>query len=170
MNNTQEGKSSSTGNSSTDGESSQSDQYTDPEESASSLFQLYKQQQELRQNLENILKEKGLFGQGKDVLKSMEELEQTIVNQGLSKEILQKMTALKYEFLKLEKAALKKGTSTKREAQTNIKTYKPQSGMTKEDIKLLFGTEEILNRRPLPLRPNIKKKVQHYFNKKNDLF
>ena len=170
MINTQEGKSSSTGNSSTDGESSQSDQYTDPEESAASLFQLYKQQQELRQNLENILKEQGLLGQGTDVLKSMEELEQTIVNQGLSKETLQKMTALKHEFLKLEKAELKKGTSTKREAQTNIKTYKPQSGITKEDIKLLFGTEEILNRRPLPLRPSIKKKVQHYFNKKNDLF
>ena len=40
--------------------------------------------------------------------------------------------------------------------------------MTEEEIKQLFGTEEILNRKALPLRQNIKKKIQDYFNIKND--
>jgi len=147
---------------------SETDQYFDPEESSEALFQLYKQQLELRQNLEKILKKEGLLDEGKSTLDSLEKLEQLIVNQGVTKNSLEKMNALKYEFLKLEDALLKKGMSPKRQSRTNKKRFSKSNTMTEEEIKQLFGTEEILNRKALPLRQNMKKKVQDYFNIKND--
>ena len=147
---------------------SEIDQYGDPEESSEALFQLYKQQQEIRQNLENILKKEGLLGKGKSTLDTLEELEQLIVNQGVTKEALAKMKALKYEFLKHEDALLKKGMSPKRQSSSNKKEFSKSNTIPEDDIKRLFGTEEILNRKALPLRQNMKKKVQDYFNKKND--
>ena len=78
------------------------------------------------------------------------------------------MKALKYEFLKLEDALLKKGMSPKRRSKTNRDQFKTSNVLTEEEIKRLFGREEILNRKPLPLRQNVKKKVQRYFNLKND--
>ena len=147
---------------------SETDQYFDPEESSEALFQLYKQQLELRQNLEKILKKEGLLDEGKSTLDSLEKLEQLIVNQGVTKNSLEKMKSLKYEFLKLEDALLKKGMSPKRQSITNKKRFSKSNTMTEEEIKQLFGTEEILNRKALPLRQNIKKKIQDYFNIKND--
>jgi hypothetical protein len=147
---------------------SPSDQYTDPEESNEALFQLYQRQQELRQNLKNILKKEGLLGKGKSVLESLEKLEQLIVNQGVTQEALIKMKALKYEFLKLEDALLKKGISSKRQSNTNRKQTKPSQALSEKEIKRLFGTDEILNRKPLPLHQNMKRKVQYYFNLKYD--
>ena len=173
QNNTSErnkGKGSTSGDSSNNGGRSYSDQYSDPEESPESLFQLYKQQQQLRQQLENILKREGFSGQGKNTLESMEKIEQIIVNQGVTPELLKKMKTLKYEFLKLEKAALMQGRSSKRQSQTNKKSYRQQRRLSDQEIKLLFSTEEVLNRKPLPLQYNIKKKVEHYFSKKNDQF
>ena len=164
------GKGGTSGNSSKNGKPSDPNQYSDPDESPASLFQLYKQQQQLRQQLENILKKEGLSSQGKNTLESMENIEQIIVNQGVSPQLLKKMKALNYEFLKLEEAALKQGESSKRQSQTNKKNYRQQSHLTKEEIKLLFSTEEVLNRMPLPLHQNIKKKVEYYFSKKNDQF
>ena len=147
---------------------SEIDQYGDPEESSEALFQLYKQQQEIRQNLENILKKEGLLEKGKSTLDTLEELEQLIVNQGVTKEALAKMKVLKYEFLKLEDALLKKGMSPKRQSSSNKKEFSKSNTIPEDDIKRLFGTEEILNRKALPLRQNMKKKIQDYFNKKND--
>ena len=100
----------------------------------------------------------------------MEKIEQIIVNQGVSSQLLNKMKALKYEFLKLEEAVLKQGKSSKRQSQTNKKSYRPQRRLSNEEIKLLFSAEEVLNRKPLPLQNNIKKKVEYYFSKKNDQF
>jgi hypothetical protein len=59
-------------------------QYSDPEESGQSLFELYKQQQKLRQALERALEKEGLSGQGKTALESIKKIEQMIVNQGVS--------------------------------------------------------------------------------------
>ena len=97
----------------------------------------------------------------------MKNSEQLIVNHGVTNEALTKNEGLKYEFLKLEDALQKRGVS-KRQSSSNKKEFSKSNAITEDDIKRLFGTEEILNRKALPLRQNIKKKVQDYFNKKND--
>ena len=143
-------------------------QYSDPEESGQSLFELYKQQQKLRQALERALEKEGLSGQGKTALESIKKIEQMIVNQGVSSNLIKKMQALNYEFLKLNEAVLNKGQSSKRQSQTNKRRFTQGERLTKEEIKRLFNSDEILNRKPLPLRKNIKKKVERYFNAKDD--
>jgi hypothetical protein len=143
-------------------------QYSDPEESGQSLFELYKQQQKLRQALERALEKEGLSGQGKAALESIKKIEQIIVNQGVSSSLIKKMQALNYELLKLNEAALNKGQSSKRQSQTNKRRFTQGERLTKEEIKRLFNSDEILNRKPLPLRKNIKKKVERYFNAKDD--
>ncbi|MDG1056513.1 MAG: hypothetical protein P8O83_02210, partial [Flavobacteriaceae bacterium] len=143
-------------------------QYSDPEESGQSLFELYKQQQKLRQALERALEKEGLSGQGKTALESIKKIEQMIVNQGVSSNLIKKMQALNYEFLKLNEAVLNKGQTSKRQSQTNKRRFTQGERLTKEEIKRLFNSDEILNRKPLPLRKNIKKKVERYFNAKDD--
>ena len=146
----------------------ESGQYSDPVEFGQSLFELYKQQQKLRQALERALEKEGLSGQGKTALESIKKIEQMIVNQGVSSDLIKKMKALNYEFLKLNEAALNKGTSSKRQSQTNNKRFTQGERLTKDEIMRLFNSDEILNRKPLPLRQNIKKKVERYFNAKDD--
>ena len=161
-----QGKGEEPGSSSKNGR--ESGQYSDPEESGQSLFELYKQQQKLRQALERALEKEGLSGQGKAALESIKKIEQMIVNQGVSSRLIKKMQALNYEFLKLNEAALNKGQSSKRQSQTNKRRFTQGERLTKEEIKRLFNSDEILNRKPLPLRKNIKKKVERYFNAKDD--
>jgi hypothetical protein len=147
---------------------SNSEKYADPEETSEALFNLFQQQQELRQNLEKILQKRGLTGKKNSLLDSFEEVEQLIVNQGVTQKTLTKMKALRYELLKLDDALIKKGLSPQRQSNTNKEQFRPSKVLSKDEIKRLFGTEEILNRKPLPLRQRVKKKVQEYFNLQND--
>ena len=138
------------------------------------LYQIYQEQSQLRQELQNALKK----GNGKGdpntqkVLKSLEELENEILEKGFNAATIQKMQQLKYNLLKLDKASFKQDKDTKRKSTTNQQNYTQKRG--KEFIKKLFYNQtEILNRQSLPLQKNYKKKVQEYFsnskgNKKND--
>ena len=78
------------------------------------LYQIFKEQQMLRQQLEEAIKEnKGTAPNGnlsaKKVLKTMEQLENEILAKGFNSQTLQKMQQLDYELLKLDKAALEQG-------------------------------------------------------------
>ena len=138
------------------------------------LYQIYQEQSQLRQELQNALKKGGLNGnkEAKKVLKSIEALENEILEKGFNPATVQKMQQLKYNLLKLEKAAFKQDKDTKRKSATNQQKYTQKMG--KEFIKKLFYNQtEILNRQSLPLQKNYKKKVQEYFSnskgeKKND--
>jgi len=138
------------------------------------LYQIYQQQSQLRQELRDALKNKnGTEGAAANkVLKSLEELENEILEKGFNAATIQKMQQLKYNLLKLDKAAFKQDKDTKRKSATNHQNFTQKKG--KEFIKKLFYNQtEILNRQSLPLQKNYKKKVQKYFsnakaNKKND--
>ncbi|GER58654.1 ATPase [Patiriisocius marinus] len=132
------------------------------------LYEIYKQQQQLRQELEDKLSKEGLDGRGGDLLKKMEQIEDQLLDKGFNQRTLEKMLNLQYELLKLEEADFEQGQDTKRESQTNKKKYNNTLRMTPEDIKKYFNTTEILNREALPLRPEYKQKVQTYFKKIND--
>ena len=129
------------------------------------LYKTYQQQSQLRQELQDALKKNGLENnlEAKKVLKSMEELENEILEKGFNKTTLQKMQQLKYNLLKLDKAAFKQDQDTKRKSISNQKQY--NSNNAKLLIKKLFYNQtEILNRQSLPLQKNYKKKVRAYFS------
>ena len=129
------------------------------------LFKTYQEQSQLRQELQNALKNngKGNNPEARKVLKSMEQLENEILEKGFNKGTIQKMQQLKYNLLKLDKAAFEQDKDTKRKSTSNQQKY--NSNNAKLLIKKLFYNQtEILNRQSLPLQKNYKKKVQEYFS------
>ena len=122
----------------------------------------------MRQQLEDRLSKEGLNGNGGDLLREMEGIEQQLLDKGFNQRTLERMLNLKYELLKLDKADFEQGQETKRESKTNRKTYQNRVRMSPEDIKKYFNTTEILNREALPLKQEYKQKVRTYFKTKND--
>lgn len=132
------------------------------------LYEIYKQQSKLRQQLEDAIKEgKGGNGQGKKALKEMEQLENEILEKGFNQSTFQRMQRLNYQLLKLDKAAFEQGREKKRKSNTNLIQYNRNKAKELQFKKQYYNQTEILNRQSLPLQQNYKKKVQEYFNNKN---
>ncbi|MDY0780483.1 DUF4175 family protein [Tenacibaculum sp. IB213877] len=129
------------------------------------LYQIYKEQSELRQQLENAIKEGGDGnGQAKKALKQMHQLENEILEKGFNQNTLQRMQQLNYQLLKLDKATFEQGREKQRKSNTNLLQYNKNNVKALEFKKLFYNQTEILNRQSLPLRQNYKKKVQEYFS------
>lgn len=137
------------------------------EELNGELYQIYQQQQKLRQALQDKIGKQEGSGQVGDLIKKMEEVELDLINKGFTNQTLQKMMALQYELLKLENATFQQGQDTKRESETNRTNFNNANTNQIPKAKEYFNTTEILNREALPLREFYKKRVQDYF-KRND--
>ena len=133
------------------------------------LYEIYKQQQELRNALQDKLNEQGKGSDsGSDILRRMEQVEQELLENGFDNRTLSKMLDLKHELLKLEDATFEQGEEEKRESKSNNKSFDNSIQEQLEKAKQYFNTTEILNRQVLPLRQNYKRKVQEYFKQDND--
>ena len=166
----QDGKNGKDGKGNKDGKGSNGDGEGEQpsEDDMGEIFEIYKQQQQLRQQLQDKLSKEGLDGKGGDILKKMEGIEQQLLDKGFNERTLEQMLNLKYELLKLDKADFKQGQEEKRESQTNIKDYSNTLRLSPKEIKKYFNTTEVLNREALPLRENYKQKVNTYFKKTDD--
>ena len=137
------------------------------EELNGDLFRIYQQQQALRQELEDAIKKGGEgAGDAKKALKTMEQLENEILEKGFSQGTLQRMQQLEYQLLKLDKAAFEQGKDKKRKSNTNTASYQKKKAKTLQFKKRFYNQIEILNRQSLPLQQIFEKKVQEYFSKK----
>jgi hypothetical protein len=132
------------------------------------LYEIYQQQQELRNALQDKLAKDGKSGTGASLLRRMEEIELDLLNKGFTNQTLQKMMELKHQLLKLENATFEQGEDNKRESKTNTGDYNNNSNNQIPTAKQYFNTTEILNRQTLPLQQVYKKKVQAYFKQTND--
>ena len=133
------------------------------------IYQIYKEQAQLRQQLENALKKGGgNNGNAKKALQQMENLEREILNNGINQNTLNRMQKLNYQLLKLDEATLKQGKEEKRKSSSNDTEYNKNRAKEIEFKKLYYNQTEILNRQSLPLQENYKKKVQEYFNIKKE--
>jgi len=132
------------------------------------LYEIYQQQQQLRQALQDKLSKEGKGGIGDALVRRMEDIELDLLNKGFTNQTLQKMMALKHQLLKMENAAFEQGEDEKRESETNKKYFNNNSNNQIPTAKKYFNTTEILNRQALPLQQVYKKKVQDYFKKEND--
>ncbi len=127
-------------------------------------YQIYQQQNALREALKEIIGKEGANGSnGQKALRQMEVLEKQLLDKGFTNEVLQRMLHLEHELLKLEKARLEQGKDNKRKSETNAIQFKKATIPHIKNKKLYFNSNEILNREPLPLRNIYKKKVQEYF-------
>ncbi|MEM7085920.1 MAG: DUF4175 family protein [Bacteroidota bacterium] len=132
------------------------------------LYEIYKEQQQLRNQLKDRLSKEGLDGKGGELIKEMEGIEQQLLDKGFNQRTLERMLKLEYELLKLDEADFEQGQESRRESTTNRRNFNNELRLQPDDIKKYFNTTEILNREALPLRQKYKTEVKKYFNGKND--
>jgi len=132
------------------------------------IYEIYKEQTQLRQQLQNAIKENDNEKAGgsnpKKALKSMEELENKILEKGFNFETLKKMQQLNYELLKLDKASFEQGKETLRKSETNTSENNRNNLKAIDFKKQFYNQIEILNRQSLPLQQFYKMKVRTYFS------
>jgi hypothetical protein len=137
------------------------------EGNAGKVLDILKEQRQLRDALQKALEKEGMMNQGMNALQQMKDIEKQLINKGFKNEVLQKMLNLKHELLKLENAIQQQGEDTKRQSNTNDKSFNNNTMPLPKELKDYINSVEILNRQSLPLQPNFNQKVQNYF-KKND--
>lgn len=138
------------------------------EEMSGSLFEIYKQQQMLKQQLKNKLKELGLDQNRSNILREMEQVEKDVLEKGFNKETLQRMNRISHRLMELENATLEQEEEERRSATTNTRDFDNEIEDQNLKAKEYFRSTEILNRQSLPLRQNYKAKVKQYFGAGED--
>jgi hypothetical protein len=138
----------------------------DGEGDAKAIMEIYKEQKQLRDALQNELEKQGLGGNGQNALEQMKQIEKQLLNIGFKNETLQKILNLKQELLKLNTAIQQQGQENIRQSETNRKEFTNQSKPLPPALLDYLNSIEILNRQSLPLRSNFNQKVQDYFNTK----
>ena len=145
------------------GEGQNGENGRDGEGDARAIMEIYKEQKQLREALQNELNKKGMGGTGQGALDQMKQIEKQLLNKGFNNETLQKALNLKYELLKLDKAVQLQGEEKKRQAETNKKEFTNPTNALPTNLQDYLNSIEILNRQSLPLRSNFNQKVQEYF-------
>lgn len=152
------------------GSGSQGEQEGQSEQELKEIYEIYKEQQLIRQKLEEQLKDMINSTDrklGEKLARQMEEFENDLLENGITQKGLNKMNTIQYELLKLKDAAMKQGKKPDRESNTNEKEFRNPITTRPAQLDNYRNETEILNREALPLRQNYKTKVKEYF-KKND--
>ncbi len=136
------------------------------EEELKEIYEIYKEQQLLREQLEKQLEnminnnDRKL---GEKLLKQMEDFENDLLRNGITQRTIDKANMLEYELLKLENAALKQGKKEERESNLNKERFQNPI-LAKPVLPENYNNDiEILNRQALPLRRNFQNRVKEYF-------
>jgi hypothetical protein len=137
----------------------------DGEGNAKEIMEIYKEQQQLREQLQNELNKRGIGGAGQNAIDQMKDIEKQLLNKGFKNDVLQKILNVKQELLKLDKAIQEQGQEEKRQSETNKKEFNNTATPLPKSLQDYLKSIEILNRQSLPLRSNFNQKVQEYFKK-----
>ncbi len=163
-----DGKSGSNGNGSNgngSGSNGNSDKqsYRESEEESQRIYDIYKQQQQLRDQLENMMIQEGLQKKVDAITDEMKAVERKLLDQGLDREVQNRMTEIIYDLMKLKDANLEQGEEQKRQSTTNQNEFVNPLQTDPAVIQRYFNSKEILNRQVLPLQPQYRSKVKEYF-------
>ncbi|UJH90210.1 hypothetical protein LZ575_15080 [Antarcticibacterium sp. 1MA-6-2] len=133
------------------------------EEMSGKLFEIFKQQQLLKQQLQNKLREAGEEPQNSGLLREMEQVEREILENGFNQRTLDRMNRISHRMLELENASFEQEEEERRTAKTNLQEFQNNAQDQNLKAKEYFNSTEILNRQTLPLRQIYKAKVKQYF-------
>ncbi len=140
----------------------------DSEESLQELYEIYKEQQLIREQLEKQLEDmiqatdKEL---ARKLIRQMEDFENDLLENGITQRTISKMNTIEHQLLKLENATLKQGEKQERESEVNKGIFANPITTRPELLKESRDDIEILNRQTLPLHQIFQDKVKDYFNK-----
>ena len=131
------------------------------------VYEIYKEQQFLRQNLErqleNMINESDR-NLAKRLMKQMEDFENDLLENGITNRTRSKANNIQHQLMKLENASLEQGQKKERESKSNLKQYSNPITTKPELLERYQNDVEILNRQALPLRKNYERKVKVYFD------
>src|SRR5690554_5209449 len=152
----------------TGGEGSQKgegDSYIDGEGEDGSYYEIYKQQQQLKMQLEDYLLQHGIDGkEPRGILKEMDALSLKMLEQGNSESSRRQMQQILHKLLELDKAALQQEEDEQRKANTNLNNFPGSTNILQLTPKEKLPATEVLNRESLHLTPYFRRKVQDFFN------
>jgi hypothetical protein len=151
----------------TAGEDGENLSYRESEEEAKRIYDIYKKQQELRGELEDMIGREGLEEKVGDITEKMKSVERKLLDQGFNREVRQRMMDIQHDLLKLKDAGLEQGEENQREARSNLHDFNNTTNAKYLDAAKYFNNKEILNRQVLPLQPKYRMEVKEYF-KAND--
>lgn len=131
------------------------------------VYEIYKEQQFLRQNLErqleNMINESDR-NLAKKLMQQMEDFENDLLENGITNRTRSKANNIQHQLMKLENASLEQGQKEERESKSNLKQYSNPITTKPELLERYQNDVEILNRQALPLRKNYERKVKVYFD------
>ena len=137
------------------------------EEELQEIFEIYKAQQQIRsvleKQLEDILndEERKL---AKSLVKQMQDFEDRLLENGITKENINRVNVIQQQLLKLKDSELKQGKDPKRDSEKVKGSFSNTINKEYRDAREYFQQTEILNRQPLPLQTDFKNRVKSYFN------
>lgn len=132
------------------------------------LYEIYKMQEDIKNELEMQLEDMINNEDRKlaeRILRQMQAFQEDLLENGVNRRTKDRLNAINYQLLKLKDASLKQGKKAERESQTNRREYVNMLQTNQEEFKSNDRQIEILDRQALPLRQNFKKRVQRYFNR-----
>lgn len=136
------------------------------EEELNEIYEIYKEQQLLREQLEEQLK--NLINNddrklGQKLVQQMEDFQNDLLRNGVTQQTMNKMNNINREMLKLDNAALKQGKTKERESNNSNDLFQNPI-LTRPSILDNYRNDvEILNRQALPLQQNFQIRVKDYF-------
>ncbi|KQC32371.1 glutamyl-tRNA synthetase [Nonlabens sp. YIK11] len=157
-----EGDGKGSGNGSNDGDEEENS-YRESEEESQRIYEIYKQQQDLRNQLEDMIIHEGLQKKVDEITGAMKGVERKLLDQGFNREVQQQMSEIIHDLLKLKDANAEQGEENQRQSQTNFNQFENPLKLDEELIQRYFNNKEILNRQVLPLQPHYRSKVKEYF-------
>ena len=150
-----------------DGKGSQSGGNGLGEMALNEVYEIYKEQQFLRENLERQLEDmmrssdKNL---AEKLIRQMEDFENDLLDNGITERTRSKANNIQHQLMKLENASMEQGDKKERESNTNLNQFSNPITTKPELLQDYQNSIEILNRQALPLRQNFEKKVKVYFD------
>ena len=142
------------------------------EDSYAEFFEIYKEQQKIRQELEKQLEDMLNDGDrklGEKIAREMELFEEELLRNGITERTADRLNRIQQQLMRLENAALEQGERKERESTTNQEVYTNPILTRPEVFKRKEDDVEFLNRQALPLQRVYREKVKQYFNKSDSL-
>lgn len=134
------------------------------ENSSEALLAIYKEQRQLRDQLEKLLSNNPKLANGRAILDKMKAAEAEILNKGFNNQLLSKLLNINQELLKLKNATQLQEEDSSRQSNNGSNKQNNNANSLPKDVLDYINSIEILNRQSLPLQNNFNRKVQDYFN------
>ncbi len=133
------------------------------------LYEIYKQQQYLREQLEKQLEniiDRSDRNVAKQLLQQMEDVENDLLQNRVTQRTQDKVNTIQHQLLRLENATLQQGEKKERKSSSSQNNFTNPITTKPELLKTYPNILEPLNQQALPLQPAYQQRVKEYF--KND--